>query len=188
VPNLSITILNFFIAVCERGWQTEPASPAQRSIDLGERAARMMATEPPGGFARAQAERRGAGRAEGSCSVSLSCLTLLSQGDSILSRAVGRLVCGTGQGSASSDFGKATSPIPGQSRIYCRPKQFHCRPRLAAQLLPIRPAALSRPRFHWDRSLYSVGREGGWDAPPPPPARPPPPPRAPPPRPTAKPI
>jgi hypothetical protein len=29
----------------------------------------------------------------------------------------------------------------GQSRNHCRPKQFYCRPRPAAQLLPIRPGA-----------------------------------------------
>jgi hypothetical protein len=55
-------------------------------------------------------------------------------------------LCGTGRGRFRI-VKKCPVPVQGlnrqifsgQSRIYCRPKQFYCRPRPAAQLLPISP-------------------------------------------------
>jgi hypothetical protein len=38
----------------------------------------------------------------------------------------------------------------GQSRVYCRPKQFYCRPRPAAQPLPISPDEKVANRNGWD--------------------------------------
>jgi hypothetical protein len=52
--------------------------------------------------------------------------------------------CGTGRGYASARFRIGylyrrinRRAFSGQSRVYCRPKQFYCRPRPAAQLLTV---------------------------------------------------